>query len=62
VLGKGAILCAYSQLRGTAPDFAVMAGQPARQVGDTRERDAALLARHPELREAYEAWAGRATP
>ena len=56
-LGKGAILCAYSQLRGTAPDFAVMAGQPARQVGDTRERDAALLAQHPELREAYAAWA-----
>lgn len=57
-LGKGAILCAYSQLRGTAPDFAIMAGQPARQVGDTRERDAALLARHPELREAYAAWSG----
>jgi acetyltransferase-like isoleucine patch superfamily enzyme len=59
-LGKGAILCAYSQLRGEAPDFAIMAGQPARQVGDTRERDAALLARHPELRQAYESWAGRA--
>jgi len=56
-LGKGAILCAYSQLRGAAPDFAIMAGQPARQVGDTRERDAALLVRHPELREAYDAWA-----
>jgi len=61
VLGKGAILCAYAQLRGAAPDFAIMAGQPARQVGDTRERDAALLALHPELREAYEAWAGGAT-
>ena len=59
-LGKGAILCAYSQLRGTAPDFAIMAGQPARQIGDTRERDAALLALHPELRAAYEAWAGAA--
>ena len=59
---KGAILCAYSQLRGTAPDFAIMAGQPAVQVGDTRERDAALLARHPELREAYEAWATRELP
>lgn len=57
-LGKGAILCAYSQLRGAAPDFAIMAGQPAAQVGDTRERDAALLARHPELREAYAAWSG----
>lgn len=57
VLGKGAILCAYSQLRGIAPDFAIMAGQPARQVGDTRQRDAVLLQRHPELREAYEAWA-----
>ncbi len=58
-LGKGAILCAYSQLRGAAPDFAIMAGQPARQVGDTRARDAALLAQHPELRTAYEGWAGR---
>ncbi|MGM9484138.1 acyltransferase [Roseateles sp. NT4] len=57
-LGKGAILCAYSQLRGVAPDFAIMAGQPARQVGDTRERDAALMAKHPELREAYAAWSG----
>ena len=57
VLGKGAILCAYSQLRGTAPDFAIMAGQPARQVGDTRERDAALIALHPELQQAYDAWA-----
>jgi len=57
-LGKGAILCAYSQLRGTAPDFAIMAGQPAVQVGDTRERDAALLAKHPELRGAYAAWSG----
>lgn len=61
-LGKGAILCAYSQLRGAAPDFAIMAGQPARQVGDTRERDEALMQRHPELRQAYEAWAGRAAP
>ena len=58
-LGKGAILCAYSQLRGTAPDFAIMAGQPACQVGDTRQRDEALLTSHPELREAYEAWAGK---
>ncbi len=58
-LGKGAMLCAYAQLRGIAPDFAIMAGQPARQVGDTRVRDAVLLARHPELREAYEAWAGK---
>jgi acetyltransferase-like isoleucine patch superfamily enzyme len=59
-LGRGAILCAYSQLRAEAPDFAIMAGQPARQVGDTRERDAALIAEHPELAEAYAAWAGRA--
>lgn len=56
-VGRGAILCAYSQLRGAAPDFAIMAGQPAVQVGDTRERDAALLRHHPELAEAYQAWA-----
>lgn len=58
VIGKGVILCAYSELRGIAPDFAIMAGQPAVKVGDTRERDAKLLARHPELIEAYAAWAG----
>src|SRR5262249_10283073 len=57
-LGRGTLVCAYSQVRGEFPDFAVLAGQPARVVGDTRERDARWLAQHPELAEAYAAWAG----
>lgn len=64
VVGKGVLICAYSQVRGEVPDFAIMAGQPARQVGDVRVRDAEFLARHPELapqlERLYQAWAGQA--
>jgi len=57
-VGRGAVICAYAQVRGAVPDFAIMAGQPARQIGDVRARDAALLAAHPELAAHYQAWAG----
>ncbi len=56
-IGKGAVLRAYSYVDGEVPAFAVMAGQPAVQVGDTREGDARWLADHPELQAAYDAWA-----
>ncbi|MDC8783943.1 acyltransferase [Roseateles koreensis] len=61
-LGKGVLVCAYSQVRGTAPDFAIMAGQPARQVGDVRQRDAELLRQYPDLAPHYQAWAGELLP
>ncbi|MDC6169998.1 acyltransferase [Paucibacter sp. XJ19-41] len=57
-IGRGVLICAYSQVRGEVPDFAIMAGQPARQIGDVRESDAKLLALHPELAPQYQAWAG----
>ncbi|MCV2368271.1 acyltransferase [Roseateles oligotrophus] len=57
VLGKGVVISAYSQVRGEVPDFAIMAGQPARQIGDVRAADALLLAAHPWLAVHYEAWA-----
>lgn len=57
-LGKGVVVCAYTQVRGSAPDFAIMAGAPARQIGDVRTRDTQLLAQFPELGAHYEAWAG----
>lgn len=57
-LGRGTLVCAYSAVRGEFPEFAVLAGNPAQVVGDTRERDAPWLARHPEMAEAYRAWAG----
>jgi acetyltransferase-like isoleucine patch superfamily enzyme len=60
-LGRGTLVAAYSRVRGEFADFAVLAGNPAQVVGDTRERDAPWLAKHPELRAAYEAWEGQRT-
>lgn len=57
-IGKGSVVCAYAQVRGEVPDFAIVAGQPARVVGDVRARDTALLARYPEMAVHYAAWAG----
>ncbi|AOG24052.1 bacterial transferase hexapeptide family protein [Acidovorax sp. RAC01] len=57
-IGKGAVVCAYAQVRGEVPDFAIVAGQPARVVGDVRTRDAELLAQYPEMQGHYAAWAG----
>ena len=58
-LGRGTLVRAGSVVRGEFPDFAVLDGRPAQVVGDARQRDEALLQRHPELRAHYEAWAGR---
>lgn len=55
-LGRGTLVKAYSRVRGHFPDFAVLEGNPAVQVGDTRELDARWLAEHPELRAHHEAW------
>jgi acetyltransferase-like isoleucine patch superfamily enzyme len=59
-LGRGTLVRAGSVVRGQFPDFAVLDGRPAQVVGDSRQRDEALLQRHPELRAHYDAWAGRA--
>ena len=61
-IGRGCIVSAYAQVRGEVPDFAIVAGQPARVVGDARARDAALLAAHPELAAHYEERFGKAEP
>lgn len=57
-IGKGVVVCAHARVRGTVPDFAIVAGSPARTVGDVRAQDARLLAQHPELAGHYAAWAG----
>ena len=56
-IGKGSLVSAYSLLKGTYPDFAIISGNPAIVVGDTREADEALLEKHPELRKMYDKWA-----
>lgn len=56
-IGKGSIVSAYSMVSGAFPEFAIIAGNPAVVIGDTREKDNELLARHPELMEFYKCWA-----
>lgn len=58
-LGRGTVVRAGSVVRGAFPDFAVLAGNPAQVVGDSRDGDARALAAHPGLQAAYRAWAGR---
>lgn len=55
-IGKGVLVSAYSYVKSDVPDFAIIAGNPATVVGDTRDLDAALLEAHPELRKHYENW------
>jgi len=57
-LGKGCLVAAFSFVKGTFPDFSIVAGNPATRVGDTRESDRVFLEKHPELRSFYDAWAG----
>jgi acetyltransferase-like isoleucine patch superfamily enzyme len=56
VIGKGSIVSAYSMVKGTFPDFAILAGNPAIQVGDTRDMDQKYLEDNPELKEYYIEW------
>ena len=54
VLGKGCLVTAGSRVRGTFGDFAVLSGNPAQVVCDTRAQDARWLAVHPDSLPAYE--------
>jgi acetyltransferase-like isoleucine patch superfamily enzyme len=56
-IGKGCIISAYSMVRGTIPDFSIVAGNPAVVIGDTREMDEPFLQQHPGLRASYQKWA-----
>ena len=56
-IGRGVLVRAFSYVSGEVPDFAIVAGQPAQVIGDTRQADEAWLASHPECRADYEAWA-----
>lgn len=56
-IGKGSIVSSYSFLKGEFPDFSIIAGNPAKVVGSTRERDLELLKDDPELMSYYKEWA-----
>ncbi|NEN22556.1 acyltransferase [Cryomorpha ignava] len=55
-IGKGSIISAYAYVKGTFQDYAIIAGNPAKVVGDTRELDAPYLEKHPELLTYYNNW------
>lgn len=56
-IGKGSIINAYSYVKGEFPDFAIIAGNPAQVIGDTRELDQKNLLAYPELEKFYTEWA-----
>jgi len=55
-IGKGSIVQAYSLVKGSFEDFAIIGGNPAKKIGDTRELDAKYLEEHPQLKEHYNSW------
>jgi acetyltransferase-like isoleucine patch superfamily enzyme len=55
-IGKGSLIAAYSYVKGEFPDFAIIAGNPAKVIGDTREQDEAILQGNPELKSYYNEW------
>ena len=56
-IGKGSIVSAYSMVKGDFPEFSIIAGNPAKVVGNTRNIDGPFLQANPELRTFYEEWA-----
>ncbi len=55
-IGKGCIVSAYSYVKGTFPDYAIISGNPAIVVGDTRKMDKEYLENYPELQSDYDKW------
>lgn len=56
-IGKGVIVTAFSYVEGEVPDFAIVSGNPAKVVGDTRKLDEKYLQMYPELQANYDQWA-----
>lgn len=55
-IGKGSIVSSYSYVRGEFPDFSIIAGNPAKVIGDTRTKDMKTIEKHPELKKNYDEW------
>lgn len=58
-IGKGSIVAAYSYVKGDFPDFSIIAGNPAKVIGDTRQMDEPFLKENPDLRTFYNKWASQ---
>ena len=55
-LGKGSLVSAYSFVKGSFPDYAIISGNPAVIVGDTRDRDKKWLEENETLQANYKSW------
>lgn len=58
-IGKGCIVAAFSYVKGDFPDFSIIAGNPAKVIGDTRQMDESFLKENPHLRTFYNKWASQ---
>ena len=52
-IGKGCIVAAHSYVKGDFPDYSIIAGNPAKVIGDVREKDKEWLEKHPEIQQYY---------
>lgn len=52
-IGKGCVVSSHSYVEGVFPDFSIIAGIPAKVIGDVRTKDDLLLSEFPELQNTY---------
>jgi acetyltransferase-like isoleucine patch superfamily enzyme len=52
-IGKGSIVAAFSKVKGIFPDYSIIAGNPAKIIGSTKDKDCEFLKKHPELSAYY---------
>lgn len=52
-IGNGCIVAAYSYVQGVFDDYSIIAGNPAKKIGDVRKMDHRHLKKYPELYNEY---------
>lgn len=52
-IGDGCIISAYSYVKGDFPSYSIIAGNPAKVVGSTKDIDEKLLKERPDLEQYY---------
>jgi acetyltransferase-like isoleucine patch superfamily enzyme len=52
-IGKGSIVCAYSNVKGEFADYSIIAGNPAKVIGNTKDKDTMLIEQYPEIQQYY---------
>jgi acetyltransferase-like isoleucine patch superfamily enzyme len=58
-IGKGCVVSAFSYVKGNFPEYSIIAGNPAKVIGDTRKLDEPFLNENPELMQYYNEWKNR---